>query len=78
MQDGSLTVRDLEQLQELYLHLLLEEMRFSHHGAGPLLRFLNGVESEIKNLRLIIVGRANQLSRDQILERMKPIYGEKL
>ncbi|MDO4432645.1 MAG: V-type ATPase subunit [Aerococcaceae bacterium] len=76
MKDGTITASELEQLRDLFVHRLLEEGRFETQGALPLLRYLNGKELEIKNLRLILTGRANGLSREQILERMRPVYGE--
>lgn len=76
MKDGSIQSSELEALESHYTHSYLHEKRREGTGPMPILRFLYGKQMEIKNLRLILAGRVNQLSTKQITERMKPIYGE--
>lgn len=76
MRDGSIQSFELEELQSIYTHSFLHEKRRETTGPMPVLRFLYGKQMEVKNLRLILAGRVNQLSNEQIKERMKPIYGE--
>ena len=76
MLDGSIQSYELEKLQSIYTHSFLHEKRREILGPMPVLRYLYGKQMEIKNLRLILTGRINQLSNEQITERMRPIYGE--
>ncbi|MRJ47976.1 V-type ATPase subunit [Fundicoccus ignavus] len=76
MLDGSIQSYELEKLQSIYTHSFLHEKRREILGPMPVLRYLYGKQMEIKNLRLILTGRVNQLSNEQITERMRPIYGE--
>lgn len=76
MKSGSIQSSELEALESHYIHSFLHEKRREGTGPMPILRFLYGKQMEIKNLRLILAGRVNQLSTKQITERMKPIYGE--
>lgn len=76
MRDGSIQSYELEALQNHYTHSFLHEKRRETNGPMPILRFLYGKQMEVKNLRLILAGRVNQLSTEQITERMNPIYGE--
>lgn len=77
MKNGTITALELETLADTFIHRLLEEGRMETSGVLPLLRYLNGKELEIKNLRLILTGRANRLDTEQITERMRPVYGER-
>lgn len=72
------TARQLENIAEMYLHQYMADARLS--GAGPIhiIRYLYGREMEVKNLRLILTGRANDLSMEGVRERMRPIYGERI
>lgn len=76
MRDGSIESYELEELESRYIHSMLHEKRRETSGPMPILRFLYGKQMEVKNLRLILAGRVNQLSIEQIRERMKPIYGQ--
>lgn len=76
MRDGSIESYELEELESRYIHSMLHEKRREISGPMPVLRFLYGKQMEVKNLRLILAGRVNQLSTEQIRERMKPIYGQ--
>lgn len=76
MHQGTIKSWELEALRNLYVHALLTETRFITTGPMPILRFLYGKEMEIKNLRMILTGRANKLSTEHITERMRPVYGE--
>lgn len=78
MKDGSITASQLERLNEAYIHQLLHEHRLDTRGPYQLLRFIYGKEMEVRNLRLVLLGRANGLSREQIEERMGAIYGQGL
>lgn len=78
MNEGTIKNWELEALSNVYVHILLTESRFITDGPLPILRYLHGKEMEVKNLRMILTGRANQLSTEDIKERMRPVYGETL
>lgn len=75
MQQGTIRSTELEQLQDAFVHRLLKEAKFEGSGCLPILRYIYGKELEVKNLRLILTGRANQLELNHITERMRPVYG---
>lgn len=54
---------------------LMEEATFQAFGPMPVIAFLFFVEKEVANLRLILVGKDNQIDEGIIRERMRPIYG---
>ncbi len=76
---GELSIGKLEQLKDDYLYLYFQEKRFeSEDSPMKLLAYIFYRELEVTNLRLVLVGRVNGLSQEQIRERMRPIYGEEL
>lgn len=75
MHSGQLRVQDIEYLADLLLYKILDEGRYETDGPLPLARYLYGRELEVKNLRLILTGLDNELPRETIKERMRPIYG---
>ncbi|MGT2866170.1 V-type ATPase subunit [Streptococcus fryi] len=76
MSEGILSSQDLERLESLLIFKVLDKGRYDVDGPIPLARYLFGKELEVKNLRLILIGRDNQLTAEQIAERMRPIYGQ--
>lgn len=78
MKTGTITASDLESLKDTYLHQVLMDHQLDTSGPYQVLRYLFGKEMEIRNLRLLLVGRANGLSKEKLQERMGPIYGKGL
>ncbi|MGX7092677.1 V-type ATPase subunit [Hutsoniella sourekii] len=76
LSQGKIDLSEIENGQDFYIHQLLTENRFQTDGPIPILRYLFGKEMEVKNLRLILVGRLNDLKEEQIIERMRPVYGQ--
>lgn len=72
---GELSIGELEKLKDVYIEGLFREKRFSNTLGLNMLSYINAREMEVTNLRLILVGRVNSLSREQIEERMRPVYG---
>ncbi|MDK6804659.1 V-type ATPase subunit [Aerococcus sp. UMB1112A] len=74
-EDGSTSVVELEgRIEETEA----EEMKLAQleaFGPLPALAYLYFKENEITNIRLILVGKANDLDEQAIKERMRPIYG---
>ena len=64
----------MEQLQDLYLTHLVNSASLDVLSGGQILRYLNGREMEAVNLRLILLGRANGITKEAIEERMRLGY----
>ncbi|MBG9982243.1 V-type ATPase subunit [Aerococcaceae bacterium DSM 111020] len=73
---GELSIGQLEKLKDDYLYLFFQEKRFQSEGPLKILEYIFYRELEVTNLRLVLVGRVNGLSQEQIKERMRPINGE--
>lgn len=67
---GSITARELEQLKDTYLSYLFDSHQLDIQGPFQVLRYLFKKELEVSNLRLILTGFVNGLSKGQISERM--------
>lgn len=65
----------LELIKDNYLTGLLDGAQTIAFGPLPLLAFLNGKDIEVKNLRLILVGKRSGFTKEQIKERMRMTYG---
>lgn len=64
----------LEQLKDDYLSSFYQVAQTQAFGTLPLLAFLNAKEVESKNLRLLIIGKRNHFSLEQLKERMRQVY----
>ena len=54
---------------------LMEEAKYQAFGPMPVMAFMFAIEKEVTNIRLILVGKDNQIDETMIRERMRPIYG---
>lgn len=72
---GTLNLAQLEKNKDDYLTHRFDLAAIQAFGPLPLLAFLNAKEIEIKNLRLIVVGKANGFKQEQLQERMRNVYG---
>ena len=69
--DAMLLDKKIDQI----LHGLMEEGKYQAFGPMPLVAFMFALEREVTNIRLILVGKDNQIDEEAIRERMRPIYG---
>jgi V/A-type H+-transporting ATPase subunit C len=67
------TVARLEKLADDYITAYLQQGRRSAFGLEPLIGYLWAKEIEIKNIRLIMVGKINKLPAEAIRERMRDV-----
>ena len=65
----------LDLLKDDYLSSLFDGAQTIAFGPLPLLAFLNNKDIEVKNLRLILVGKRSGFTKEQIKERMRMTYG---
>ncbi|MCY3081139.1 V-type ATPase subunit [Aerococcus mictus] len=54
----------------------LRDARLQAFGPLPVLAYLYFLNNEVTNLRLILVGKSNQIDENKLKERMRPIYDE--
>ena len=69
---GSLT--HLEKLADDYITAYLKNNKWNAFGLEPLVGYLWGKETEIKNIRLVMVGKINNLPAAAIRERLRDVY----
>ncbi|MBM7540822.1 V-type ATPase subunit [Amphibacillus cookii] len=65
----------LDKVIDEIIHELMEEGKYQPFGPMPVMAFMFAIEKEVTNIRLILVGKDNQIEEDIIRERMRPIYG---
>lgn len=65
----------LDKIIEEIIHEHMKEGMYQAFGPMPLMAFIFAIEKEVTNIRLILVGKDNQIAEEIIRERMRPIYG---
>jgi ATP synthase, subunit C len=68
------SLNSFEKSMDDYLVEIVRKAKSIHYGAEVIFSFLFAKELEIKNLRLILVGKVNGLSADFIKERLREVY----
>lgn len=68
------SLNSFEKSMDGYLVEIVRKAKSIHYGAEVIFSFLFAKELEIKNLRLILVGKVNGLSADFIKERLREVY----
>ena len=53
---------------------IMKEAKFIPFGGEPLLAYIYAKETEIKVVRIIMVGKLNNISPEVIRERLRDIY----
>ncbi|MEW5804567.1 MAG: V-type ATP synthase subunit C [bacterium] len=64
-----------EKLADNFLIKYTGQAKYITFGVEPLIAFITAKENEVKNLRIIVVGKQNKLSCEIIEERLRDIYG---
>lgn len=73
--NGKINVTELESVINDIEAEEMREARLQAFGPMPIIAYLFFKENEIINLRLLLVGKNNNLNQEDIEERMRPIYG---
>lgn len=68
------SLNSFEKSMDDYLVEIVRKTKSIHYGAEVIFSFLFAKELEIKNLRLILVGKVNGLSAEFIKERLREVY----
>jgi len=64
----------LEKLLDDYIINFVKKSKYKTLGIEPLIGYLVGKENEIKNLRIVMVGKINNISNNIIRERLRETY----
>lgn len=64
----------LDLIKDNYLTGFFDKAQTTAFGPLPLLAYLNAKDIEVKNLRLILVGKHSGFTKEQMQERMRKIY----
>lgn len=65
----------LDKLSDDLIHDIVSEGLFQAFGPLPLLGYIYAKETEIRNLRLLLVGKDNGIAEDILRERVRQVYG---
>lgn len=64
----------LEKLIDNYIMDMMREAKFIPFGVEPMLAYIYAKETEIKVVRIVMVGKLNNISGEVIRERLRDIY----
>lgn len=65
----------LDRIIEEIIDELMDEGKYQAFGPMPVVAYIFAIEKEVTNIRLILVGKDNQIDEEILRERMRPIYG---
>ena len=68
------SVSVLEKLVDNYIMDIMKDAKIIPFGAEPILAYIYAKETEIKIIRIIMVGKINNISGDLVRERLRDIY----
>ena len=80
VEDGILTYQETdtltryEKLADNYLIDYIKGAKYNKFGPEPIVGYLLAKENEIKLIRIIMVGKINQLPVEEIRERLRDVY----
>lgn len=63
-----------EKLSENFIMNIMKDTKFISFGPEPLLAYLIAKETEIKNIRIIMVGKLNKVAPAFLRERLRELY----
>ncbi|NMB33162.1 MAG: V-type ATP synthase subunit C [Clostridium sp.] len=63
-----------EKLSDNFINSLIKKARYITFGIEPLIGYLMAKETEIKNARIIMVGKINNIPNDIVKERLREAY----
>ena len=68
------SLMELERLRDNFILNFSKIGKYITFGIEPLIGFITAKENDIKNIRIILSGKLNKLSPDQIKERIRDTY----
>jgi len=70
------SLMELERLKDNYILNFTKIGKYITFGIEPLIGFITAKENDIKNLRIILSGKLNNISENKIKERLRDTYDE--
>ncbi|NTW71653.1 MAG: V-type ATP synthase subunit C [Eubacteriaceae bacterium] len=67
-------INTFEKLSDDFIMEYIKKSKFMSFGPEPLLAYLTAKETEIKNIRIIMVGKLNKVAPESIRERLRETY----
>lgn len=74
MTEGSGSITEFEKACDNHVMKFLRKIRHKAFGVEPLIGYMFGKETDIKNARIILVGKVNRINNDIIRERLRNGY----
>jgi len=68
------SLMELEKLRDNFILNFSKIGKYVTFGVEPLVGFITAKENDIKNIRIILSGKLNKLSPEQIIERVRDTY----
>lgn len=68
------SITEFEKACDDFIMEKVRRFRYRSFGIGPLVGYMLGRETDIKNARIILVGKTNRISSDIIRERLRQSY----
>lgn len=75
IEDNKINTLKLDKIMDELISEIVSEGIYQAFGPMPLLGYIYAKETEITNLRLVLVGKDNQIDETILRERMRTIYG---
>ncbi|WP_227004593.1 V-type ATPase subunit [Jeotgalibaca arthritidis] len=75
IEDNKINTLKLDKIMDELISEIVSEGIYQAFGPMPLLGYIYAKETEITNLRLLLVGKDNQIDETILRERMRTIYG---
>ena len=75
IEDNKINTLKLDKIMDELISEIVSEGIYKAFGPMPLLGYIYAKETEITNLRLLLVGKDNQIDETILRERMRTIYG---
>lgn len=73
--EENLSISKLEKTADELLLSFVAEVKFAPFGPESVIAFIIAKENEVKNVRVILSGKASLLASDAIRERLRSVYG---
>ncbi len=67
-------ITEFEKACDNFIMSRIKKFRYKAFGIGPLVGYMLGKETDVKNARIILVGKTNRINNDIIRERLRDSY----
>jgi len=67
-------ITEFEKACDNFMMSMVSGYRYKAFGIGPLIGYMIGKETDIRNARIVLVGKTNRINNDTIRERLRNSY----